>query len=1280
MQSLDDQNPIDFLAQAAINHCHTLETLSGFALRFGSTPDALFSSRTGAAMRIVILDLIKNLSSLGLQYGAEIVEPLLSALFGGQNYWDFADSKNEQGSKTAISILDAMQFFTYQLPDDFVDYELTQEMDNNNNIVLTRPINLFESRAKSLPSRAGSLAMTLIDGDFVVSAGTNGRIIANSPRVAFWFHQYSGLKYFGKLLETFLTASDSVDATTGSSVDRDSVVEMIDILASLLLSISRSSGTNANSKEDAQHVLETASSGLNRNRDIVTVVFDIFEEELQRQSTMSGSEVPLGVLVSCVHFIHAMIGTSPGQVYPLLSRSSLLGITRGEGRISTIVEGVELVSGRYDFLISCTRLYESLIEDIASNAIRRRSGVKASARFNDREEVGTGVPNHLLSKTILTFSRYLIDVLESSFSWKFIDENDRRRLNQTISTSFDRVLQYVFGVDATTPEPSFLASSTNSLRFQPLLVAYLDGLKGPDFTTSLNELTLWRTQVISVLNFSKTLLRVSNYLERPSSQLERSIFKTAPLIARLYAVNDLFQKPIVLLFEALVVTTDNGVEPPSLLGHLGQHTAKNFLHVLSDLDKPLVREANVSAIWHFLSMVVSNKQQWFANYLLTGKTPRDAVGLKQPQNTPSALEVPALLTTALEGLEKVAVISKSEALPMLEFVALSQNFWPWTVYESPKHTPLIKALEDYIEHARPLQPSTKLDGLIDACLQTKVAAYIAEIFAMHLFHSRQIGTLSSINDVVTSLSYYFRFAVGVPSLNSSLHTQLKRNFEARYPGCTPHDLKRTVLENRQVGKDYFYDLPLADKMLLTDEAWTGRKNDGLRREFETANVNLSLVDAQIAMFNSWRVLAIETSNDLSDNTRLQEALVAVSIDCLKANSKSQYSEEIFRRLCHQRADFALILTQRLIEGKCEAAMKSLLHQTWDTIRSLRGNFERELPKEDASYYRSLLKLLFIAIRAHTPTETNESLNASKRMQQSMPIVSVILDIIKYVVSVGFREYSAAIHDNAAESTPEDIALITGILQSCLRVPGIELCQSQIVSTMTANGTARVATTLFSWSDNLAIDGDPIYGELSILFLLELSTMPLMAEQLAIDGILGHIASANITSYLRRGNVSPFADGTGLQRCYSIWQRGILPLLLNLLDAVQLSIASEVALFLNQFSPLLDASSASLEAPQASRTGAQAQQKYISLSMCSEIHSLALLTFILSGFGADLPVVKWDAPAVLENVEFWLGARSILKEKILPMGVRDSDLAKQGRLEDRIVEELRGIRDILGAEA
>jgi nuclear pore complex protein Nup188 len=450
-----------------------------------------------------------------------------------------------------------------------------------------------------------------------------------------------------------------------------------------------------------------------------------------------------------------------------------------------------------------------------------------------------------------------------------------------------------------------------------------------------------------------------------------------------------------------------------------------------------------------------------------------------------------------------------------------------------------------------------------------------------------------------------------------------------------------------------------------------------------------------ALFNSWKFLALELSISMKGNKDLERMSAEVVGACLTANSEYQPPEEIFARLSLTRTNFALVLAQRLIQADSSIPeVKNLLTTVWKTITNLRGSFERQVPDDDIQYYRSLLKVLFLAVRVHAEAKFDEQqdLRASLRINQSAPVIPIVLDIIKYVVSMGLREVASSVHDSPADSSPEDLSLITGILQSCLRIPGIELYHTQIINIMAGNSTPRVALTLFSWSDKLAIDGDPIYGELSILFLLELSRIPLMAEQLAIDGILGHIASASITSYLRRGGVSPFADSAGLQRCYSIWTRGILPLLLNILDAVQASIATEVALFLNQFPTLLAQSEQALDAPETSRIIPKGQTRYITLATCSELHSMALLTFILNGFRdvlkgtTDIPSVKWDAAGVLENVDFWLSSRALLRERILPMGEREVAMVKkkkaEGRavseLENKVVIELMGIRDVLNS--
>lgn len=204
-----------------------------------------------------------------------------------------------------------------------------------------------------------------------------------------------------------------------------------------------------------------------------------------------------------------------------------------------------------------------------------------------------------------------------------------------------------------------------------------------------------------------------------------------------------------------------------------------------------------------------------------------------------------LLATALEALSKIDEIPTAESLAMLEFVHEAQNFRLLAVGSSPRYGAFIQSISEFVGNLKPLGQSRTLEAAIADSYQTRIAAYIGEILAMHLFHSRQMGASLQRKDILKNLTYFSRFALAVPDYNVSLHTLLKHNFEKGYPGCTVQDLKRTTLERRQFGADYFYDIQLTDRMLSLDKGWTGLKADGLRADFARANVNLSLVDAQI---------------------------------------------------------------------------------------------------------------------------------------------------------------------------------------------------------------------------------------------------------------------------------------------------------------------------------------------------------------------------------------------------------------------------------------------------
>ncbi|PQE16945.1 hypothetical protein CJF30_00003662 [Rutstroemia sp. NJR-2017a BBW] len=1392
-----EEDPIDFLALTAVNECRVFETLENICQKLGDTLAAYFMPELGLRLRMSILELMRA-SAPDIGYRTETFEVVVSAANAGQGYWDLTDARGAREANNPVKLLlsDPVLFSTFwqnakyrypfesapflsfchalaslcaveggevkffhdllepfrtctvPLPFKYEHYVTTQEEDNNNTIRLTRPLPLFEPRLRganaNLPTEGQEMVVAAANGDLTIRKGCTGRmVVENEPKVVYFFHNFNGVRYFGKLLETFLVAGDALDATTGSEADPEAVAQIVGTFAIILRTVANSGLPAADIKATANRFFETASSALGRNRDITLVISEVFEQELQRQSNETTSDASLDILTSCIQYLHALLHFSPGRVWPLIGRSGLLGFDRGAGKLSSIVGNVEVILGKYPFLIACTRLFEALVNDFTVNAIaRKRKTNTVRRRFSDVEEHNVRVPDQVLSKVLLSFTRYLTEVLESSTTWRFVDQDERVQLTKSIMLSFDRMLVFAFGIQgvqepgskplsergdieqdpdsgddtktstksvvqvnaALTPAAtyiveSFLSKSSGPLRFKPILRSLYDGFNTPTSTIYLSRQRLVAGDVKAALEFSKRLLRVGVMLER-NSHLEAQLFSAAPLIARLYAVNDSYRNPVIKLFEVLIISASGSVsEPPSLLGYLGAKTSKNFLHAVSHLDKPLSRSQNIGAIWHFLSMVMSSRQQWFANYVLTGTTPRDALKNKKPAGTRNTSSPKPLLNTAIDNLSHIGDIPDTEALVMLEFVALAQNFWPWTMHDLESNTSFITYLSRYIESLGPNQTTSSRNPPIKACHRTRIAAYIAEILAMHVFHSRQTGKPSIVKELMPKLAYYVNSATTAPSYNASLHGNLRQNFDSRYAACTLQSFRKTNLVDRQYGDNYFYDLELLDRMLYADEAWMGRRNNGYKFELASANVNMSLVDAQVALLQGWKLLAVELSANIDKDAAHQELLVTAALRCLHSNTSSQRSEEMFTQLLQVRADFALVVCQRLMEVNPKIPkMKQLLKEVWETIHSLGSSFEIALASGDASYYRLLLKLLFLGLRVHSDGNTFEQADQrpSKRMEESTTTVRLVVDILERVVAQGFRDLAGIVHENLEQSSPEDIALITGILQACLRVPGIEFCHPQIVTMMANCGTPRTATTLFSWADRLAINGDPIFGELAIIFLLELSSMSAMAEQLAIDGILGHLSSAAIINFLRRANVSPFADSAGVQRCYNIWVRGILPLLLNLLHSVGASIATEVALFLNQFPHLLSQSAGAFDAPEHSRTTLPGQMKHISLAVCSEVHSLALIVYILNGFREqlqgiqDVPDVAWDLGAVGENVEFWLGSRVVLRERIVPMGERDvewkgrkldpkaegKELGCVDRLEEKCVLEMMGVRDVV----
>ncbi|KAF9693042.1 hypothetical protein EKO04_008987 [Ascochyta lentis] len=1249
------------------------------------------------------------------------------------------DKTVQNGLPTFVERLTETNQLMQRLPAGFAGYALTREEENANWVQLTTDLPLFSSG--SISSFQGqrrlltSSSTPRSEGLMTIPAATEGIIVDDSdqPYVAVWHYQHSTLTYLVQLLSSYPSGSGRVEYTTQEPASKENAAEIVGLFADLLHSSLQSSEGVCSIE-----LLEALSINTNGSQDTVSIVLAVFEEELLRLCQEPGNEVSLELLVNCTHFLEALVLIAPNRVWPFLARSRLLEGDGNGGSLATILIGTEMVLGRYDFLIGCIRLYDRLVTDAVDRSVARKSPSKAISRFNVSNVAESGTSDKIMSTTLFTYGRTLASIYESSLSWKYTRPDHRPEINIAICDVFTRILKLAHGVD---DEPQlsakltklvapiaeyitqlYLTRSESNLPTNPILASLVVGAGSDGLTLLTSSAALWRQQTQATLLFASALVRVALLLNRPWTHLEQQLFKATPLLARLYATSDRWKSPVVQLLETLVrgavrVTesqepnsSTGQQEPPSLLGHLGPRTAKNFLSILSQLDEPLRIVDIQTDVWNLLSAVVTCKQQWFSLYLLTGNTPKES--LRAKNDAASASGHKALLTGAIESITNMSLPTSSNSdLPwplytaMLGFITSAQNNWSWAMGDLRKQKGLTQKLLAFLTWMtrQPKNPKSNAD-VLQRSYQNQFASLACEVLAMYLHSSRQYGDVTPLKDVVPALAYLEDNALELPSYNVSLHSNLKQNLERQFPGVTLANLKRTALYPESFGRSFFYDIELAEQLLDFDSRWVGpREGTGFVNEVEKANYNLGLVESQVQLLQSWKLLALELSQVVDKDERLVQMLIGVVKRSMKANAESNLPEALFGQLMVLRVDLAFALLKKLVEAKVHTAeSRQLLAPVWNAIRASTSDFETVFSGDAVHYYRSQLRILYLALQPHLveETEQNEEADFRSSFRGTMPAShktyetsssTLLLEILSDTVAKGFRSLANQLHADPSSVSPSDFALLTAILQRIIAVPEMSKWQTQAALLFANSSTIRYATSLFSWSDRLTITHnstpDPIYGELSLLFLLTLSTIPSLAETMAVDGILSHLNTANLTNYFRRpGGMTPFDTPT---RLHSIWTKGILPLCLNLLLNVGPPIAPEISAFLNQFPNQLARAAGALNSSPSSLRKPSAG---ISLSVVSETHSLALITAILANVrrqgpklgvqASEVAVLDWDVEGVREDVESWLSRKSALRERVVACDEREVDMLgrKKGggnELEERVLVELEDAAKCLG---
>jgi nuclear pore complex protein Nup188 len=1240
-----------------------------------------------------------------------------------------------QEPKEYLECLEALQKsneYTDILNVDFTDYETIDDTLNVADkflIRLTSDLAVFISKPgihDAGPSNAlvpfGQIRWNISSS---IDTRTVGEVRHHEPKplIVTWEFGFNPLAYLMDCLATGAPGSRHVLYSSQDPLAVEDAIDIIRLLSTVLLALRQNNQMEAFAH--AHDILNHRFCDMDEEKDLVSLVFDLFETQLQGQQGQVTSDVSIELLTVCVEFFDAAAYFAANRVWSILARSRLLDVSGSDPGLVAIVTNYEMVNGTYNFLSSCLQLYNTMIDHAFTiPQAKTLSGKKSLSRL------GQQAPNMALpvlpktSRTVMTvFSRVLVSVFENCQFWRFDRRDEQLEINISLMSAFERILVAAYGFD---PEKSLEAKITHPLvdaatdlidRFLsinykqsltlPVLAAISKTL--PPSAMMLEAQTRSATKEIqTALSLCIRVLHIGTFLQRPQSALEKHLFRAIPTLARLFAAVPALKTLLACLFQVLLLTVpENGTSAPSLLVHMGAETAKSFLVLLTQINQPLQNTNQNLAIWKLMTSVVSSRQQWFAFYLLTGRTPRETGAARKQDAEMNGCQSQPVFKYALDQIPRL-LLQPAEQLQipihMLRFIAFSYNNWPWAVSMLRDHSTFLPSIINYLGSLRNEEATASMKTVTEAL----VASQIAEILSMNLHTSRQLGDFQPALDLVQKLGYVKAVGFKPPFLNVNMQHRLSSNVDELYPGLKVSMFQHSQVFPTEYGDNFFYDVPTALK-LMEAVTVTGRKGKSPRysnliQDVKKANVDMSRMQAQLVLHGKCELLAAELAqmSRLDERSELVDTLIDIEQACLvNVRGSSELAASILDKLELRRVDLALLVFQRLASIQDVAKMRELgqlFGKTWEDLRVLIRNSDSLYSGDNAALNRQLLKILFLALQPLTQWTPSSQKGERQPKHQTQPAVvyhSELLDILAEVVTKGFKALANLVHQDQAACEPSDFAIITAILQTILKIPGVGNIYQQIALNLANSEASRYAASLFSWSDQLLVDGDPVYGEHSILFLLELSSVPEMAETLAVEGILARLSSANLMSlYTRASGMGPFDKPT---RLHSIWARGVLPLCLNLLDAVGAPIVPEVVSFLAQYPAQLDRLVRELSNRRSS-IGPRPGDSYLTINMASEAHSLALIWRIVEhhkalgaaagNMGGEIPSLPWDKAAAKEEIEDWLQARSSVRERLLAANERDAELLQlksrdgksENRLEERAWSELKGAADCLSRES
>lgn len=967
---------------------------------------------------------------------------------------------------------------------------------------------------------------------FVINPDTKAKLLATGDEtkvLVSFLYDYNGWAFLGRVLQNISRGFDiNDDEKLGLLVN---IVDLVDSVSS------------TGSPDELQTILEYMSAYTD-DLDIVEVFFRLFEQALHNRSVEL-----LEKLIRVFSHLTPVILT---RIWPYLSSSSLLSNKGKEGFLSILFGSIEMIRGDYRFTINLVKFVFALSENCLS--------VHDDYLVESKGEI------------LARFMEHLLLVFESYNSCKFNDGFQKLELGLLILDVFRQTLETIHCIDPNVPATqkptkvfalaserivnAFLFTDSTTTRSASSIIHMIESLS---LTANFYEVIdisgyfakLW---IRSALNFSRLLVTIRLSINASPSRYEKELFAKLPNLVQIYSRGGSFRKPVLDLITALTNGKWEKEPMPSMLSHLGRDNARIFLHSLAvDLENSFDDYAIKISIYDLLCAIMEANQQGLAVLFISG---RHVFGGSQKDEADQKLV--SLLAILKKNVNDIKYYPETVTVHLLDAIALAFNSWT-TTNDEDSDVVFVKELVSMMgafEKAKIVSDKTEL---VFSSYQCKMYAKVAEILSLALFSTKNekcklcIADLLSSADFIEKLPSFFT----ISDYQTGLYEQVGAQFESSLGGLRLPQFSVALQKRNRFGGNAVYDLLLMDALFQRNVKWPE-----IRHQVVFSSANIQYYNAQVAL--SKALGALVTTYCRKCTPKIGGGYFKFASQLLKISEpQDAYTERFVVQQYHERIELSFLVAFTLNGIDTYKKDPKYALDIIESCGELLASPVFEKSKEFSC--KSLLRLIYVAL-----------LILKGDFELILSRFSVLRDVFNSVVAKGTKNIVIELQNDVYLSRTnkkhvstnfgdrlDDLKLILTIFKSFLALKVSSSLQEELAECLAVHGTIDILLSLYSFSHLILVNEEPIFAQLSLMFIQQLLSVDVFAEKFVGSSLFIVIRESVISIPLRKGGITV----ENAPQIHRNWANGILPILVGTL--ARNGIDKEIFLTLRAFSKQIE---------------------------------------------------------------------------------------------------------------